>query len=165
MNAQKESWWKRELKEIFAISYTFFVLFILFTGLKLSLLEQYHISGFKMGAALIGSLILAKVVLILDKLPLTRKMDIFPNIYRVFFRSFVYLIGFVIFSLLEHWVKSLVDGDAFGLAWQHAFQYLGTKEFALRLVVIFIVFLFFNAFWVIRVHYGPKELRKLFFGK
>jgi hypothetical protein len=118
-----------------------------------------------MGAAIIGSLILAKVVLIFDKLPLTKKMDIFPNIYRVFFRSFIYLIGFVIFSLLEHWVKSLIDGDSFGFAWQHAFQYLGTKEFMLRLVVIFIVFLFFNAFWVIRVRYGPAELRQLFFSK
>lgn len=77
-------WWKREMKEIFSISSTFFILFILFTLLKMATLGKYDISGFKTGSVIIGSLILGKVVLIFDKLPLTRKMDFLPNIYRVF---------------------------------------------------------------------------------
>lgn len=125
----QETWWKRELKEVFSRSLTIYVLFIVLAVLKMSMLGQYDMPGFKAGAPLIGSLILAKVVLILDKLSLTKKMDVFPNIYRVFFRSLVYSVGFVAFSLLERCFKSLIDGDAFGLAWKHAFRHLGTKDF------------------------------------
>lgn len=161
----QESWWKRELKEVFSISFTFFILFILFMFLKKAMLGHYNIEFYAAGTALIGSLILGKVVLIFDKIPLTKKMDFLPNIYRVFFRSLVYLLGFVLFTLLEHWVKGLIDGDNFSQAWIHSFHHLEEKDFLTSLVVIFIAFLFFNAFWVIRMTYGPKELYKLFFSK
>jgi len=61
--------------------------------------------------------------------------------------------------------KGLIDGDSFGQAWVHAFHYLGKLQFLTSLVVVFIAFLFFNAFWVIRTKYGPKELYHLFFSK
>jgi len=162
---KEEPFWKRELKEVFAISSTFFILFVLFTFLKKAMLGQYSIEFLPAGTALIGSLILGKVVLIFDKLPLTKKMDFLPNIYRVFFRSLVYLIGYVIFTLLEHWIKGLIEGDNFGQAWVHSFHQLGKLDFISSLVVAFVAFLFFNAFWVIRSIYGPKELFRLFFKK
>ena len=161
----EEPFWKRELKEVFAISFTFFILFVLFAFLKKAMLGQYNIEYYAVGTALIGSLILGKVVLIFDKLPVTKKMDFLPNVYRVFFRSLIYLLGYVIFTLLEYWVKGLIDGDSFGQAWVHAFHHLGELHFLTSLVVVFIAFLFFNAFWVIRLHYGPKALYALFFKK
>lgn len=161
----QEPFWKRELKEVLAISSTFFMLFILFMFLKKAMLGQYNIEFYAAGTALIGSLILGKVVLIFDKLPLTRKMDFLPNIYRVFFRSLIYLLGYIIFTLLEHWVKGLIDGDSFGKAWIHSFHHLGELDFLTSLVIVFIAFLFFNTFWVIRAKYGPKELYNLFFRK
>ena len=161
----EEPFWKRELKEVFVISFTFYILFVLFVLLKKALLGQHHIEFYAAGTALIGSLILGKVVLLIDKLTLTKKMDYFPNIYRVFFRSIVYLLGYIIFSLLEHWVKGLIDGNNFGQAWSHSFHHLGGLDFLTSLAIVFIAFLFFNAFWVIRLHYGPKELYKLFFRK
>jgi len=39
----KEPFWKRELKEVFAISFTFFILFVLFAFLKKAMLGQYNI--------------------------------------------------------------------------------------------------------------------------
>ena len=160
-----EPFWKRELKEVFAISLTFFVLFILFMFLKKAMLGQYNIEYYAAGTALIGSLILGKVVLIFDKLPLTKKMDFLPNIYRVFFRSSIYLSGFILFTLLEHWVKGLIEGDNFVQAWGHSFHHLGELDFLTSLVIVFIAFLFFNTFWVIRSKYGPEELYILFFKK
>lgn len=165
MGKSQEPFWKRELKEVFAISLTFFILFILFGVLKKAMLGQHQIEYYAMGTALIGSLILGKVVLIFDKLPLTKKMDYLPNIYRVFFRSLVYLLGYAIFTLIEHWIKGLIDGESIGKAMEHAFKHLSGIEFAMSMVVVFIAFLFFNSFWVIRTKYGPKALYKLFFSK
>ena len=129
------------------------------------MLGSYHIEYYAAGTALICSLILGKVVLIFDKLTLTRKMDFMPNIYRVFFRSLVYLFGYLMFTLIEHWIKGLIDGDSFGQAWVHAFKHLGELDFLTSLIVVFVAFLFFNAFWVIRLTYGPKALFDLFFKK
>jgi len=161
----KESWWKRELKEILAISSTFYVLFVLFLLMKKAVLAGYDIPLLAFGTALVGALIIGKVVLIFDKLPLTKKMDHLPKINRVIFRSLIYICGYVIFSLLEHLVKGLIGGENFSQAGIHAVHFLGELHFLTSLVAIFIAFLFFNTFWVIRNHYGPKELYKLFFKK
>jgi len=159
----KESKLKKELKQILAISATFFVMFLLFMLLKKTMLAAYNIEFHAFGLALVGALIIAKVVLLVDLLPLTKRMDNHSNIYSVLFRSFIYLVGFTIFTLLEHFVKGLIGGDNFSQAWVHSFHHIGSVKFIVGLVSIFIAFLIFNAFWVIRNHYGPKSLYNLFF--
>ena len=161
----KEPLWKRELKEILAISSVFFVIFLLFMLMKKALLNEYTVNFYAIGTALVGSLIIAKVILIFDLLPLTKRMDHLPNIYRVLFRSLIYLLGFVIFTFLEHLIKGLFEGDRFLHAGNLAFQQLDELDFITTLVGIFVAFLFFNTFWVIRKKYGPKELYHLFFSK
>jgi len=157
--------WKHELKQILAISSTFFVMFLLFMLLKKSMLAAYNIEFHAFGIALIGALIIAKVVLLVDLLPVTKRMDNHSNIYSVIYRSLIYLFGYLIFTLLEHFVKGLINGDDFSQAWLHSFQHIGSLKFIISLVAIFIAFLIFNSFWVIRNHFGPKELYKLFFKK
>ncbi|PLW97267.1 MAG: hypothetical protein C0591_07045 [Marinilabiliales bacterium] len=161
----KDPWWKRELKEMFAIATVFFIIYILFLFMKKALLADYSIDFYIISAALVGSLILAKVVLIFDLLQLSRRMDHSPNIYRVFFRSFVYLLGFIIFKVLESMIKGLIDNESFSQALNSAIHELGETPFITSMVGVFVGFLFFNAFWVIRAKYGPKELYDLFFKK
>lgn len=133
--------------------------------LKKAMLGQYSIEIYAAGTALIGSLILAKVVLIFDNLPVLKKMDSIRNIYRVFLRSLIYLLGFILFTLVEHWIGGLIDGENIGEALQQALHHLVSSDFLMSLVVVFIAFLFFNTFWTIRAKYGPKELFDLFFKK
>ena len=92
-------------------------------------------------------------------------MDKLLNIYRIVLRSIIYLFGYFLFTILEHLIKGLVDGESFGNAWTLSVQYLGSMEFAINLVILFIVFLVFNAFWVIRNYFGPKALYDLYFKK
>ena len=161
----KEPWWKRELKEILAIASFFFVIIVLFLFMKKSLLDEYNIDFYILGTALVGSLIIAKVVLIFDLLTLSKRMDHFPNIVRVFFRSSIYLLGFIIFTLIEGFIKGLIDKESFSQAFISAIHELGKSSFITSMISVFIAFLFFNTFWVIRAKYGPKELYNLFFRK
>ena len=161
----KEPLCKRELKEILAIASVFFVIFVLFLFMKKALLHEYNIDFYIVGTALVGSLIIAKVVLIFDLLPLSKRMDRFPNIYRVFFRSLVYILGFIIFTFLEGIIKGLIDKEGFSQAVGSATHELGEASFITSLVGVFVSFLIFNTFWVIRAKYGPKELFNLFFKK
>ena len=157
--------WKRELKEILAISSVFFVIFVLFLLMKKALLDDYTINFYIIGTALVGSLILAKVVMIFDLLPLSKRMDHYPNIYRVIFRSLFYLLGYVIFTFLEYLIKGLIDKESFSQATYSALHGLGEPTFITSMVGVFVAFLFFNTFWVIRAKYGPKALYELFFKK
>lgn len=161
----RKEWMKKELKEVFAISFTFFVLFLIFTLLKKVILAQHQIQIYVFGTALIGSLIIGKVVVIFDKLPLTKKYDHLPKIYGVFFRSIIYLTGYIIFTFFEHSIKGLIEGDSFLLAFNYAFKHLGSWEFITGSLILFIAFLVFNTFWMIRNHFGPGKLFALFFRK
>jgi hypothetical protein len=162
---KKDPCWKRELKEMFAIASVFFIIYVLFLFMKKALLDDYSIDFYIISTALVGSLILAKVVLIFDLLPLSKRMDHLPNIYRVFFRSLVYLLGFIIFKLLESVIKELIEKESFSQTLNSAFQELVETPFITSMVGVFIGFLFFNAFWVIRAKYGPTALYALFFKK
>jgi hypothetical protein len=162
---KKNPWWKRELKEVFAIASVFFVLFVLFLFMKKVMMKDYSVDYFVLSTALIGSLILAKVVLIFDLLPVTKKVDHLPNIYRVIFRSFIYLLGYAIFTFIEHIIRGLIDKETFSHALHLSIQNLGKASFITSIVGVFVAFLFFNTFWVIRAKYGPTALFNLFFRK
>lgn len=161
--AKKESFLVNEMKELFAIASVFLIIFSLFTILKMVLLGQQHIDGYKAGAAIIGALIMAKVVLIFDHLNVSKKLEAFPKIITVFLKSGIYLIGFAVFTILEHFIKGLIDGVSGGEAIKHAVLYLSRIEFLLTAAIVYISFLIFSTFWVIRNEYGPKSLHQLFF--
>ena len=104
-------------------------------------------------------------VLIFDLLPVTRKADRLINIYRVFLRSLIYLVGYVIFTFLEHLIKGLIHGESISEALNGSFRILYSPAFITTYVGVFIAFLFFNAFWVVRSSIGPEALYKMFFNK
>lgn len=162
---KKEAFWKRELKEVLIISSIFFVIFVLFLLMKKIIVQDYKIDFFVLTTALVGSLIIAKVVLIFDLVPATKKTDHLPNIYRVFFRSGIYILGYVIFTVLEHLIGGLIRKESFSMAFDSTLHTLSTPAFITSIVGVFIAFLLFNTLWVIRANIGPAALYKIFFGK
>ena len=161
--SKKESFLVKEMKELFAIAFVFYIIFLMFSILKMALLGQYDIDGYRLGAAVIGALIIAKVVLIFDHFRVSKKLEDYPKIITVFLKSGVYLIGFALFTILEHFIKGLIEGLSAGEAIIHALYYLGSLEFILTVAIVYISFLTFSTFWVIRNEYGPKSLYLLFF--
>ena len=160
---KKEPLWKRELKEMLIIACIFFVIFVLLLLLKKSLLNDYKVDFYVITTALVGSLILAKVILIFDMLPVTKKTDHMANIYRVFFRSIIYFLGYVIFTFLEHLIKGLIAGDTFSVAIDSTVRHLISSTAVPGYIGVFIAFLIFNAFWVIRRTIGPAAFYDMFF--
>jgi hypothetical protein len=162
---KKEPFWKREMKEILAISSVFFVIFVLFLFMKKSLLDDYDVNFYIISTALVGSLILAKVVLLFDLLPLTKKTEKLLNIYRVFLRSLIYIFGYAVFTFLEHLIKGLIDGESYSQALKSTIHYLFSPASVTTFIGVFIAFLFFNTFWIIRASIGTTALYNMFFKK
>ena len=155
----------REIKEVFAISLFFFVCFTIFVLMKKLILAEYHIEYNGFIRAAVGALILAKVVLIFDKLSVTKQVDHMPNIFRVGFRSLIYLTGYILFTFLEHAVIGLFNGAGIIESFGHNLENLSSDHGDAKLIILFISFVIFNAFWVIRAHVGPDRLYRLFFNK
>lgn len=162
---KKEPLWKRELKEVLVISSVFFVIFVLFLLMKKVILDDYKVDLYILSTALLGSLIIAKVVLIFDLLPLTKKTERLLNIYRVFIRSLIYILGYVIFTFIEHLIRGLIEGKSFPVAFETTLHQLYSPAFIISFVGVLIAFIFFNAFWVVRATIGPKALYRMFFKK
>lgn len=163
--AKKESLVIREMKEMLAIASVLYVIFLMFSILKMAMLGQYEIDGFRVGTAIVASLIIAKVILIFEHFPIAKRVETYPKIYTVFLKSLIYYVGYVMFTILEHFIKGLIGDMGAGEAINQALHFLFTLPFILTSAVVFITFLFFSAFWVIRNEYTPDALYKLFFKK
>lgn len=70
-------------------------------GFKALVLAEYRIAFFDFSAASIGALIVAKVVLILENVPLGSWIDRHSGIARVVGRTVLYGVGVFIVLLLE----------------------------------------------------------------
>jgi hypothetical protein len=128
-------------------------------------MADYKVNLYIVSTSLIGFLIIVKVVLIFDLIPLTKHVNRLLNIYRVFLRSLIYLAGYVIFTFLEHLIKGTINGESFSSALDSTLVSLYSPAFITTYVGVFIAFLLFNAFWVVRASMGPATLFKLFFKK
>jgi hypothetical protein len=95
------AWLGREFWEAVPIACFFFVGFVIvLLIIKLSL-SQYSIQTAALSRALIGALIAAKVVLILDTTPLARSFRRYPRIVPVLFKTGIYAVCVVLLRYIE----------------------------------------------------------------
>jgi hypothetical protein len=82
------------------------VCFGVFLTLKKLLLEQYHISIYVFHAAVIGALVVAKVVVLLEKTSFGNRFQAGSLIAHATWRSLVYTAVVFAVSLAEHLVEA-----------------------------------------------------------
>ena len=88
------------------------VLFALFTYHKAIVLAQYHIDYKPFGVAIINAFILAKVLLLAEKMDLGAKLRKKPLVYPVLQKSILLAIIFILFNIAETVAKGLWKGKA-----------------------------------------------------
>jgi hypothetical protein len=100
---------KHELLEVVPPTLFFFVAFNVITFTKKLMLEQYAIEFSGFVNATVGALIVAKVVLLADKIPFINKYPDKPLIYNVAWKTVIYVsVAFMVRFLeylIPHWVK------------------------------------------------------------
>lgn len=103
---------KREFLLILPPTIFFFFAFVLLVITKRLIQREYGIplSGF--GAAVVGALIVGKVVLIADNLPLMNQFPDKPLLYNIAWKSGIYFLTTFLVRYIEHIVPLLRDyGD------------------------------------------------------
>jgi hypothetical protein len=154
-----------ELKEFWITALYLFVFLGSFTLYRRMVLAEFGITYLNYGVALIEALIIAKVVLIGRALGLDKLADRGgPLILVVIFKSVVFSILVFLFGILE----KIAEGLYHKKDWDSILQELlsvSEHELLARMIMLFVSFIPFFAFWEIGNILGRRKLIEMFFSR
>ncbi|HUA35358.1 MAG TPA: hypothetical protein VMA09_17240 [Candidatus Binataceae bacterium] len=151
------------MNEALPIASFFFIGFVIVLLIVKLMLEQYSIETVTLSRALVGALIAAKVVLILDKTPVARSFKSYPRIIPVTAKATVYALSFILVTRVERAFDSWRHG---GIAQAQPAEIQNNMYRVLAVALaVGIVFAIYFALDEISSHVGKGVLWKLFFSK
>ncbi len=134
---------KHELRELIPVTIFFFVAFQLLAFTETMMLEQYGIRVSVFLSATVGALVVAKVVLIADHLPLINRFPEKPLIYNVIWKTCIYFTASLIVRYVEHLIEAWRGAASFAEANRHLIDEIVWPHFwgvQLWLLVLLLVY-------------------------
>jgi len=107
---------KHEIQQLIPVTLFFFIAFQLLAFTEAMMLEQYGIRVSVFLKATVGALVVAKVVLIADHLPLINRFPDKPLIYNVAWKTTIYFVASVFIRYVEHLIDSWHEAGGFSEA-------------------------------------------------
>ena len=130
--------------------------------IKLFLLTDYGIAFSGLSKALIGALILSKVVLILEHVSLGAWVKSMPAWIDVMLRTVLYSLGVLVVLILEKGFDGRHEYGGFVTSLGAVFQHIDIYHTLVNAIAISGALLVYNVLAVIRRHLGEGGLLKLF---
>ena len=156
-------WLQKEGKAILILTLYFFFCYGMLVVLKKLILLHYHISFFGLGAAVLGALISAKAVLIIESTPLAKILRESAPALKVIYDCLLYttLALFLLYAekIFEVWRHEGTLRMAFFTVGKDADQSI----FCATVIWAGLSFLGYAVFAAIGRHLGRGELIRLFF--
>ena len=152
-----------EIKVVGFVTFLFAIYFGLMMLLKRLVLEQYEIEYRGLSAALVGALIVAKVVLVLEHVSLGRWLRSRPVIVEVGLRTIFYTAGVALVLLLEKAFEARHEAGGFGAALTTIFTHRDIHHLWANVVSVGFALLLFNGAAKVRDALGNGGLPRLFF--
>jgi hypothetical protein len=153
-----------ELQAFWLIALYLIVFLSAFTFYRRMVLAEFGVTYLHYGIAVFEALIIAKVVLLGRMLGLDKRVDRGPVMLSVIVKAVIFAVLVLLFGVLEHTVEGLLhhkDWASIGRSLLDG----GVHELVARMIVLFISFVPFFAFWEIGRVLGREQLIALFFAK
>ncbi len=150
-----------ELRAIFWVSLYFFTWFGALSLVKYLLLQEYNIDFSGLAVVLLGTVVAAKVVLILENVPLpwfSKK----AAILEVLARSILYLLGAIVVLLLEKAIEARHDYGGFLGALKHITSHINFYHSAADIICVFGAIFIFNLASQLKNELGLDNFRGMF---
>lgn len=151
-----------ELKELGLVSLYFGSWITALITLKHLVLDEYNIDTYGYSMAIVGTLILAKVVLILEHVSFGNWIRSRPAWVDVLLRTALYSAGVVVVLVLERGIEGRHEHGGFVGAVKAAFQSTDADHIWANAICVSGALLGYNALSVLRRYLGEKHLYKLF---
>jgi hypothetical protein len=155
---------KRELFEIIPPTIFFFVAFNVITFTKGLMLEQYGIKFSGFAAATVGALIVAKVVLIADKIPFINKYPDKPLIYNVVWKTGIYIAVALVVRFLEYLIPLWWQYRNLSFATEHLWGEIIWAHFWVIHIWLTCLFFVYVSFREFARAVGEERFFKMFLG-
>lgn len=153
---------KHEIKAVILVTLFFAAWLGVFMGLKILIFEGYQIRFGSISAVLIGALVLAKVVLILEHVPLGGWVKNKPVLVDVILRTALYAFGTFVVMLLEKAFESRHEQGGFVSALTNVFQHPDMPHIWANTICVTGALLFFNLLPTLNRHLGIGGLSRVF---
>ena len=154
---------RHEVREIALVTLYFLGCFLFFLLLKKLFLEEYHLEITIFHTALIGALVVAKVVVLLEKTSFGNQFRSASLFAHVLWRSLCYTAIVFVVTLAERLFHLYRENGELFRALSELWAGRDVNHFiAFNLCAVF-SFLIYNCFSEIDHHLGDGGLRKLFF--
>lgn len=151
-----------EIKAVAVATVYFAIWFGILMFLKTMILSEYKVEFSNISMAIIGALILAKVVLVIDHIPLARWTREHPAIYFIFFRTLYNIVGVFILLMIEKAFEARHEYGGFGAALSQVFQHRDIYHVWANVTVVSISVFWFNVIFVMRQYIGGEKFRQVF---
>jgi hypothetical protein len=146
----------KELKSILLVSLYFLVWFGTLMIIKVLLLDEYKIEFYGASKVIVGALIAAKAVLILEHVPLGVKNK--PAIVDILLRTFLYLAGVAVILILEHALEARHEYGGFLNALKNITKSANIYHVLVTVICVFGAMFFYNLGSVIIGRLGKGKL-------
>ena len=153
---------KREIRSIAIVTLYFALWLATLMLIKVLLLAEYEIKFDRWSAAIVGALILAKVVLVLERVPLGPWVESRAAWIGVLLRTALYTLGVAAVLAIEHGVSGRKEHGGFLPALAAAARVTDSPHVAVNVICVSGALLVYNAFDVMYRGLGADALRRLF---
>jgi hypothetical protein len=155
---------KKEVRELIPPTIFFMISFALLLLTQALVLKDYGVDLFDIGQAVIGALIVGKVLLIVNAFPFVDRYPARPLIWNTLWKALVYNIAAILVRYLEAVIGLWIDHGSFGAANDALFAGIHWPHFWLVQLWLAVLFLIYCAGGELSRAIGREKLIALFFG-
>jgi hypothetical protein len=155
----------RELRKIASLSLFFLVGFGYILLLMKLFLEDYSITLYIFSKALIGSVVAAKSVLIMDATPIMREFRRSPRYVAVLYKTSIYTLAVFVIGFLEKLIHTYQETKEFKSAIIKIFESATFHHTLGVILCVGIVFLIYNILKEIDSLEGNGTIQRVFFSR
>lgn len=155
---------KREIIGAIPTVVFFFIIFQLLALTKALILKTYGIEVSTFLNATVAALIVGKVVLSADLLPIINRSPNKPLIYNIVWKTFIYMVAALIVRYVEHLIPLIREYKNLTVANSHLFNEVVWSHFWLVQLWLLVCFLMYCTIRELGRILGREQLRSMFFG-
>jgi hypothetical protein len=156
---------KGEIRELIPPTIFFLIIFHIVAFMRALMQKSYGIEVTDMALATIGALIVAKAILIAEKLPFMKTLEGKPLLHIVLWKTLIFSLFTFLFRLVEELVPLLAKHGSFGSAVSHLFEEIVWPRFLATQILLFMaLILYCSAAELIRV-LGKERVKEIFLGQ